>query len=344
MKNRILSFLAVLLFYSMYAAAQMVPVNPNATPEAKALLNFLYKQRGNGVLTGQHSYPLFSDIYMERVENLTDGSHPVVFGQDFGYSKPNSLDGINFRQRTIDNAIKWHAKGAIITLMWHAVPPTTDENFTTWQGKYGVQSKLTDEQWKQLLTEGTELNNRWKAQVDVIAFFLKQLQDEKIPVIWRPYHEMNGDWFWWGARPGKDGYQALYRMLYNRLTNYHHINNLLWVFNANELGSPNVGFYSDFFPGHDVVDILATDFYRNGYQIDDYERLTKLANGKIIAIGECGKLPTPAILKKQPGWSWFMCWSEFLEVDNDAKARNNVYNSDLTVTLEELNLITNSKL
>src|SRR5574344_440492 len=202
------------------------PVNPNATPEAQQLLSFIYAQSGHGTLSGQHSYPLFSDIYMERVNNLT-GSHPVVFGQDFGYSEANSLDGINFRQRVVDNAIKWHAKGAIITLMWHATPPTTVEP-TTWQGENGIQSKLTDQQWNELLTEGTKLNDKWKSQVDVIAYFLRQLQDANIPVIWRPYHEMNGAWFWWGYRTGDNGYRKLFRMIYDRLTDFHHINNLLW--------------------------------------------------------------------------------------------------------------------
>ena len=101
MKN----ILSIILSAITITAVAQKPVTPNASPEACKLLSFIYAQSGNGTLTGQHSYPLYSDIYMERVENFT-GVHPVVFGQDFGYSKPNSLDGINFRQRVIDNAIK----------------------------------------------------------------------------------------------------------------------------------------------------------------------------------------------------------------------------------------------
>lgn len=314
------------------------PVNKNASPEAKALLAFLYQQRGKGLLTGQHSYPLYSDVFTERVENLT-GEHPAVYGQDFGYSKMGSLDGINFRQRVVDNAIKWYQKGAIITLMWHSVPPTQDEFFTEWQGDQCIQSKLTDEQWKELLTEGTELNNRWKTQVDVVAFFLKQLQYQNIPVIWRPYHEMNGSWFWWGQRPGKGGYEALYRMLYDRLTNYHKLNNLLWVFNANELGSSNVGDYKDFYPGDDVVDILATDIYHSEFKGSDYELLAELGKGKIVAWGEVGKMPTEDDVKKHPNMSWFMTWCEFLEKDNTWQEANDIYKSNLTITLDELNKI-----
>ena len=267
MKKILTAAVAMLGFSSVFAQA---PVNPNATPEARELLQFIYNQSGHGLLAGQHSYPLYSDIYMERAYHQSgEVGHPAVFGQDFGYSKPGSLDGINNRQRVVDNAIKWHDKGAIITLMWHAVPPTTDANYTTWKGENGIQSKLTDAQWGELLKPGTEINLRWQAQVDVIAFFLKQLQDQNIPVIWRPYHEMNGDWFWWGYKPGH--YQKLFRMLYDRLTNYHHLNNLLWVFNANEIGSSNVMDYDKFYPGKDVVDILATDVYSKNFEKGDYE-------------------------------------------------------------------------
>jgi mannan endo-1,4-beta-mannosidase len=49
------------------------------------------------------------------------------------------------------------------------------------------------------LTPGAELSKRWCAQVDTTAFYLKKLQDARVPILWRPYHEMNGDWFWWGA-------------------------------------------------------------------------------------------------------------------------------------------------
>lgn len=331
------NFLLTILLSATFAISNaQTPVTPNASDEAKALLKTIYNNQGKTTFAGQHCYPLYSDILMERVNNLT-GKYPVVFGQDFGYSEENSLDGVNYRQRVVDNAIKWHQKGAIITIMWHAVPPTTENITTTWQGENAIQSKLTDAQWKDLLTEGTEINNRWKSQVDVIAFFLKQLQYAKIPVIWRPYHEMNGDWFWWGYREGENGYKKLYQMLWKRLTEYHKINNLIWVFNANELGSSNVKNYEGFYPGDKFVDILATDFYHTNYQGKDYDLLLKLGNGKPVAIGECGKLPTPELLRKQPKWSWFMCWSEFLETGNEWQPRKDLYESKEVTTLDEYN-------
>lgn len=334
--KRLFALAAVAL--ALPAAAQ-TPVNPNATPEAKGLLKMIYELSAqNKILAGQHSYPLFGDVYFERAAHQNSANqHPVVCGQDFGYSAPGTLDGIDFRQRSIENAIKWWNKGAIVTFMWHAVPPIYDQNYTIWRGENGIQSQLTEQQWNDIFTPGTAINERWKAQVDVIAFFLRELQDAGIPVIWRPYHEMNGDWFWWCAKPGDNGYKRLYRQLYDRFTNFHHLNNLIWVFNANEISGPNVGEYKDFFPGADVVDILATDVYYEKYFQKDYDDLVTLANGKPIAIGECGKFPTPDILKKQPKWAWFMCWGEWLETANKQADRDDLYGYQQTITLEKFN-------
>ena len=120
---------------------------------------------------------------------------------------------------------------------------------------------------------------------------------------------MNGDWFWWGKKPGDDGYRKLWRMLYDRLVNFHKLNNLVWVFNGNETRE-NVDPYTEYYPGHDVVDVLATDIYGTGYATAQYDELLALAGDKPIAIGECGQVPTPEILAKQPRWTWFMLWGE----------------------------------
>ena len=124
----------------------------------------------------------------------------------------------------------------------------------------GIQSDLSDEEWEELITPGTHLNEKWKSQVDVIAWFLKQLAYADVPVLWRPYHEMNGDWFWWGKKRGPDGYIKLYRMLFDRLVNFHKLHNLVWVYNTNEIRT-GVDDHSTYYPGDEYVDVLATDVY-----------------------------------------------------------------------------------
>ena len=213
-------------------------------------------------------------------------------------------------------------------MMWHAVRPIDNEP-NGW--KESVQNDLTGLEWEELVTPGSSLNKRWLAQLDVVAGYLKILRDNNIPVLWRPYHEMNGKWFWWGDKKGKQGYQALWHNMYGYFVNHHQLNNLIWVWNANALANPDIGDYYHYFPGLNEVDVLATDFYGGNYKNEDYTKLTELAAGKPVAIGECGDLPTPGILDQQPGWCWFMCWANFLK-RNKIEVILNLYNDPRVVS------------
>ena len=321
----ILFILASFLFIEMGSNAHR-PVNPNASKEAIKLLKYLYRVKGDQILSGQHNYPGTLSASTHEAFEIT-GKYPLIWGQDFGFTA-NGQDGIIHREAIIQEAIKQHQNGHIITLMWHAVRPIDDEP-NGW--KESVQNDLTDEEWQELVTPGTFLFKRWLKQLDIIAGYLKILRDKKIPVLWRPYHEMNGKWFWWGDKKGEKGYQALWRNMYDYFVNHHELNNLIWVWNANALVNPNISDYYHYFPGPDVVDILATDFYGGKYDVINYTKLSGLAAEKPIAIGECGDLPTPVILDQQPGWSWFMCWANYLK-RNKKEAILDLYNDPRVIT------------
>ena len=308
------------------------PVTPNPSPEAVELLQYLYSISGKHTLTGQHCNPLVGSTRLPAVYKATRKYYPAVFGQDFGFSEPGTWDGINYRQQIVDEAIRRHEEGFIITLMWHAVRPIDNEPVTF---EESVQGKLTDEQWRDLVTPGTEINERWKSQVDVIAWFVKQLQYAGVPVLWRPYHEMNGDWFWWGKKASDDGYKKLYRMLFDRLVHFHKLNNLIWVFNANELNE-NVDPSDKYFPGDDVVDVLAIDVYRGSYARKDYEQLLALAGDRPIGLGEVGRLPSPDTLRAQPRWTWFMSWGDPSGFWMGGPGFLATYESEEALTLDEL--------
>ncbi|MFI5193265.1 MAG: glycoside hydrolase family 26 protein [Chitinophagales bacterium] len=307
MKNAFLVFWIAGTFFQTVCSQNTVPapVTPHASPEAVALYQYINQISGKQTLAGQHSVPLLGSARLSMVYRITQ-EYPALFGQDFGFSFPGDWDGINYRQQTVDEAIRKYNEGFIITLMWHAVPPTEDEPVTFTKS---IQGKLTDDQWKELVTPGTDLHERWKSQVDVIAWFLKQLQYAHVPVIWRPYHEMNGGWFWWGKKKGEDGYKKLYRMMYDRFVKFHGLNNLLWVYNTNEF-KPGVDSLAEYYPGDDVVDIITTDVYTQGFDQENYDQITRLAGNKPIALGEVGALPSPEILKAQPRWAWFMNWGD----------------------------------
>jgi mannan endo-1,4-beta-mannosidase len=324
---RLASFGAVACAASALFAADgsIAPVTPNPSPEAVALLEYISSVSGKHTLAGQHCAPLVGPTRLVVAQRQTK-HYPAVYSQDFGFDSPGTWDGINFRQQLVDEAIRRHNEGFIINLMWHAVRPTEDEPVTF---KESIQGKLTDKEWQALVTPGTELNERWKSQVDVVAWYLKQLQHAGVPVLWRPYHEMNGGWFWWGKKPGDDGFKKLYRMMFDRFVNFHHLNNLIWVYGANEVGG-SVEPYEKYYPGGDVVDILATDVYHGAFAQKDYEQLCALAGDKPIALGEVGTEPSIDILRKQPRWAWFVVW------DLPSGKAQSTYDSQEVLTLEEL--------
>ncbi len=332
--------LMVALFFSCAAHSKgYKPVTPNPSPEASALLEYLYSIQGKQILTGQHNAPLNGSNRLPGLYKQV-GAYPAVFGQDFGFSEAGSWDGINFRQNIVNEAIRRSQEGFIITLMWHAVVPMQDEPGTF---EKSVQAKLTDKQWLELTTPGTLLNERWKSQVDVIAWHLKQLRDAGVPVLWRPYHEMNGFWFWWCGRQGQQGYAKLWRMMFDRFSQFHKLNNLIWVFNGNEI-KPDVHGYDLYYPGHDVVDILATDVYSGKYDELNYRQLQQLAAGRIIALGEVGTFPSAKKLQEQPNWVWFMSWRDpdnFFWKDGDSLRE--LFNYPSAVTLDELPWASHSK-
>lgn len=292
------------------AQAAPEPVNPHATAEARALLAYIDSISGNATITGQHNFPNDGARWTDLAYDLT-GKYPGLFGGDFGFSGGDDKDSVLSRAAMIEEVERQYRNGAVITLTWHEVRPTDNEpvNF-----RDSVQGHLTDYEWQQLLTPGSPLYNRWCAQVDVIAGYLRQLRDAHIPVLYRPYHEMNGNWFWWGGRPGKDGSAALYRQLYDRFVNVHHLNNLVWVWNVNAPGG-NAGPIGDYYPGPQYADMLTMDIY-DEFKQEYYTGLVDLAGDKPIALAEVGGLPSPEVLERQPRWTYFMEWSGWMQSAN----------------------------
>lgn len=292
------------------------PVTPHAAPETVALLKYIQALSGQHTLTGQHNYPSTKDASTQQAARVW-GKTPAVFGMDFGFAAPGDKDSAFVRQEIVEECKRQYALGSIVTLCWHAAPPTADEpvTFLPQPGTaanrlHSVQGKLTAQQWEDLLTPGTALNQHWCAQVDVISGYLKQLQQARVPILWRPYHEMNGDWFWWGGRTGPRGTAQLYRQLFDRLVKLHKLNNLVWIWNVDRPSTPQRQF-ADFCPGPEYFDIAALDVYRSDFQQSYYEGLLKLASGKPVALAEVGPQPSPEVLEQQPLWTWWMTWPGF---------------------------------
>ena len=314
-------------------AKPIKPVSPNASPEAKALLQLLYNLSGKYTLTGQHNFASAHDRNSKFAAEYS-GKTPVIWSTDFGFAKEGDKDSHLKREDMVQEAIAQYKKGSIVALCWHAVPPTANEP-VTFQPLPGadtlmlasVQGKLTDQQFKDILTPGTALHKHWEEQVDSIAFYMKQLQNAHVPVLWRPYHEMNGGWFWWGNRIGKYSTEALYRQIFDRLVNYHKLNNLIWVWSVDRPSKPGMEF-TNFYPGNKYLDILALDVYGSDFKQDYYDKLNELSQGKLLALAEVGSPPSPGVMNTQPKWSYWMIWSgmvrnttkkQYEALDNDPR-------------------------
>jgi mannan endo-1,4-beta-mannosidase len=315
-------------------AEKIKTANPNASPEAVKLLKFLYSISGKKTLTGQHNYLGRMSVVTDQVKEIT-GKYPAVWGSDFGFSdERHDIDNIKYRTRLADEIKKQHNSGAIITMTYHQANPVIGEP-CLFEG--GVISKLSDQEWKDLITAGTKIYVAWQKQMNIVAEILKKVQDAHIPVLFRPYHEMNGDWFWWGARKGPKGYVALYKQLFQYFTEHHKLNNLLWVW-APDKPWPGV---EDFYPGDAYVDILGSDIYPmkdnpEVYRQEWYDRMVSLAKNKPLALSEFSVLPSEELLKKQPRWVWMMAWADLLLSSNTKEKIIEIYNSERILTLEEL--------
>jgi mannan endo-1,4-beta-mannosidase len=328
MKNlNFIKFLFVIItLILMHSCAQKPePVNHNATKELRYLLAYLYEIAGEKTLSGQHNYAHELTRSTDTVISWT-GKTPVVWGFDL-------RDG-NRWEPTIDEAIRQHRKGAVLTGMSHMSRPFDGPEVrrSTWQ-------KITDEQWEEMLTPETELYDLLIARMDKIAEGLIALQENNIPVLWRPFHEMNGIWFWWGNRPGPEGFERLWKLMYDRYTNHHGLNNLVWVWNPNaprDWEDDEAYDYHLFYPGHEYVDVLAADVYKNDFKQSHHDDLLTLAEGRPIALGEVGVLPTPKILEQQPMWTWFMCWAAWIWRENTPEQTRELYESPRVLSLDDM--------
>jgi len=314
---RLKQMIFILLFSTTLVGqtTPMKPVSPNASPEAVALLNYIYSISGKYLLTGQHNYPNVKDKNTLFVANYV-GKTPVIYSTDWGFAKDGDTDSYLARPDIVKEAIRQHKLGSIITICWHAVPPTANEpvtfqplpNANPDSPLASVQGKLTEQQFRDLLTPGTQLYKHWCVQVDSVAKYLKMLEAAHVPVIWRPYHEMNGSWFWWGGRVGKYGTMALYKQIYERLIRVHKLTNLIWLWSVDR---PNkeIMQYTNYFPGTKYVDILGLDVYGNDFKQDYYDKLIALSGGKPVTLAEVGNPPSAEVMEHQPNWVYYVVWS-----------------------------------
>jgi mannan endo-1,4-beta-mannosidase len=323
MKKIITCFLIILLSGAL--------VMVNAQKAKFKTLKYLYSISGSKTVAGIHNREpnATPERWTSEVASAT-GKFPGLWSGDFLFQ----MDNIKNRQLMVDEALLQWKKGAIVNIMWHACNPALEEP-CSWEG--GVLSKLTDDQWKEITTDGTPLNRKWKERVDEVSIYLKFLEDNGVEVLWRPMHEMNQGAFWWGGRPGPDGTLKLFQMLHDYMTKEKKLRNLIWVWDMQDFVTlaEDVKKYN---PGDKYWEIAALDVYddRNGYSREKYNIMLSICSGKPIAIGECQKLPTSRQLIEQPKWTFFMGWSELEFSVNSIEQIKEIHNATNVISLDKM--------
>ena len=293
-------------------------------------LDYLYSISGEYTIAGQHNKEpnAIPDKWTNEIFRIT-GKYPGLWSGDFLFQEEN----IRNRQTMIDEAKNQWENGAIINLMWHACNPAFEEP-CAWDS-VGVMNHLNDEQWNELITDGSILNTSWKKRMDKVAVYLQELEDQGVEVLFRPLHEMNQGAFWWGGRKGPKGTAELYRITHDYFTYHKGLSNLIWVWDMQDMSRD----FAEYNPGDDYWDVFGFDVYDKGYDISWYNYILPIVGKKPMAIGECAKLPAPETLASQPRWTFFMVWAELVVETNTIQEIQNVYNAPCVLTRDELNLI-----
>ncbi|RCW76884.1 glycosyl hydrolase [Saliterribacillus persicus] len=309
--------------------------NPFASKECHTILGYLKNIYGKKIITGQHTAAA-SGPELDHIKEIT-GKLPALRGFDFlSYSlktdtveaTPHKIEEINENKGSTEKAIEWgNLHKGLVTFCWHWYAPTggKDKAFYTENTDFDLN--------KALIPDSTEYK-ALLADMDEIAKQLKRLRDENIPVFWRPLHEADGGWFWWGAK-GPEPYKKLYVWMYKRFTEYHQLNNLIWVWNA-----PN----TDWYPGDDYVDISGVDTYAPSGEygplkchFDYCQEL--IQNRKPIALTENGPIPDPEkLIESKTPWLWYMPWyGEFVFGNSTSEYQlKKAYDHPYCITLDDL--------
>ncbi|MFA7421862.1 MAG: glycosyl hydrolase [Melioribacteraceae bacterium] len=298
----------------------------NVFPQNFRVLNYLKSISGKQTIAGQHNRePNSTPAKWTDEIYKTTGKFPALWSGDFLFQ----ADNIKNRWTMIFEAKKQWDKGAIVQIMLHTCPPIYGEP-CGWDG--GVLSKLSATQWNELLTEGTTINSNWKKRLDDIAVYLYYLKVNGVEVLFRPLHEMNQGAFWWGGRTGPNGTLRLYQITHDYLTKVKGLTNLIWVWDVQDMSWD----FDKYNPGDEYWDIMAFDVYSDGFNKKWYDYILTIAKDKPIAIGECEKLPSIAMLQQQPRWVFFMAWAELVYSKNTNAEIQAVYNGQNVVTLNEM--------
>jgi mannan endo-1,4-beta-mannosidase len=316
------------------------PCDKQADASAQALMAYLTKTYGHFTLSGVYT---FEDA--DHVQEVT-GKYPAIMAGDFlGYSPSRVAHGDDTSTKgVVEKLIEAARKGSLITMSWHWNAPAglidkevVDErgNKTDLHWYMGFYANATTFNIEQALAKPDSDDYRLLLRdIDAIAVQLKKFSDAGVPVLWRPLHEADARWFWWGAK-GPLPTKKLWRLMYERLTQYHHLHNLIWVCNMVDPA---------WYPGDDVVDIVSIDTggaFSNPLAKPWRDLQQRFAGKKMLAISELGKGPDLQRMHRYGvWWSYVVSWNHVpRDMTNDEL--KSVYSAPGVLTREQLPKVIN---
>lgn len=285
--------MALLLLCAVAVSAQTSKYG-FASP-AKQLEQRLREISSNGYMMGHQDAPFYG-VTWEWEEGRCDvretcGDYPAVMGFDLGgieMGDEKNLDSVPFT-RIHDELIKHYERGGIVTLSWHPRNPITGG--TAWD-------VTSDHAVRSVLYGGCQ-HEKFQLWLKRAADFVETLKDsngQPVPIIFRPWHENNGSWFWWGEKLcTASEYKALWNMVQDYMCG-RGFANLLWSYSPN-LGEITDESFMERYPGNDRITLIGLDAYQWGTEQDFVDGINKnlatlsnLArrNGKLFALTECG--------------------------------------------------------
>ena len=264
-----------------------------------------------GYMAGHQDDPFYGVTWeweygRSDVKDIT-GDYPAVMGFDLGgieKGDEKNLDSVPF-MRIREQLLAHVARGGIVTLSWHPRNPLTGGNAWDVSDTTVVRSILPN-------GEKHELFQTWMKRVADFIETLKTDDGVRVPIIFRPWHENNGSWFWWGQKLCSDEeFHGLWNMLQDYM-NERGYSNLLWSFSPNLDGQWTTERFLARYPGDDRVTLIGEDAYQWGTEEEfrtgvtaDLDFLSAFAkeHGKLLAMTECG-------YKNMPEADW---WTRVLK-------------------------------
>ena len=313
--------------------------NPNANEAARQLMELLVYLYGTHFISGQYTDYGVHGAEFQVIRDIT-GQTPALMGLDLMDYTPSRV-ARGTVGRTVEHAIEFHNMGGIVTFCWHWNAP---EEYITGTWYRAFFTYVTNIDLRKIVDgddpQGFDLLMR---DIDAISYQLLRLQEAGVPVLWRPLHEAAGGWFWWGAA-GAEAQIELWRLMFDRMTNYHGLNNLIWLWN---------GEHADWYPGDAYVDIIGEDVYfGERVYASGIERFLQAKAftypPKMVVLSETDALFDPDIaLRDGAMWGFFAPWkrefvleSRFPPVYSERFTERwmleHVYAHERVITLENL--------